>query len=245
MSEAKRDLAELGLRARVTDALGGAGIVSTADLVSWTPASVLAINGVGRAALSDIESALRDRGLDLTNEPGELERPDVACRERRKGWLRGRALFLEQDHNPHEEAIHLDPANTLADWTWRMGFGPFVVLCKGEGTGGMPRAFEEWCFLPRAWVFRPETVANEGKLSVAEMLRAAADGKLRIKRSDTPEGFYADYRAEALRRISVGNREQALADRLGSNIKWAAVVLIVTLILSFIFGPTVLEGVPA
>ncbi len=65
---AKTKLAELGLSARITAALEGAGIKSAAGLARKTAASLKELDGIGEKAIEEITTALVAIGLSLKAE---------------------------------------------------------------------------------------------------------------------------------------------------------------------------------
>lgn len=68
ISAEESTLTALELPARVVHALEGAGIASTADLTEKTETELLALEGMGAKAVTDIKKALKKSGLNLKEE---------------------------------------------------------------------------------------------------------------------------------------------------------------------------------
>jgi len=73
----KTPIGELGFTNRLEQVLSTAGIMTLGDLAKKTEASLLALEGVGKSALREINEALHTRGLTLAENEGVLKIPST------------------------------------------------------------------------------------------------------------------------------------------------------------------------
>lgn len=99
----KRPITDLGLPARVLNALGDEGYRLVGDVVSMTKRDVMMLRNFGVKSLADLTAALEARGLRLAMLPRaeigaaafvELEPGWVLIEEDRKGYCRGEVKQL-------------------------------------------------------------------------------------------------------------------------------------------------------